>query len=107
MRVVFFGSGDFAVPSLRWLIDHEQRGEHQIALVVSQPDRPAGRGKQPMPTPVALMAEEHGRPLERVENVNTEPFLSKIRELKPDIGLVIAFGQKLMAPLRGIFPSVW
>jgi len=58
-----------------------------------------------MPTPVALMAEEHGRPLERVENVNTEPFLSKIRELKPDIGLVIAFGQKLMAPLRGIFPS--
>ena len=48
MRVVYFGSGEFAVPALRWLIN----SPHEIAAVVTQPDRPAGRGKKPMPTPV-------------------------------------------------------
>lgn len=105
MRLVFFGSGDFAVPSLRWLINKHSQGEHPLLLVVTQPDRPAGRGKQPMPTPVAAMAIEHGIPVERVEDVNAEPFIARIKNLKPDLGVVIAFGQKLKAPLRGIFPS--
>lgn len=101
MRLVFFGSGEFAVPSLRWLIN----SHHEIALVVSQPDRPAGRGKQLMPTPVAELALEHKLPLERVEDVNQPEFVETIRRLRAHLGIVIAFGQKILAPLRQTFPS--
>ena len=56
MRVVYFGSGEFAVPALRWLTN----SPHEIAAVVTQPDRPAGRGKKPTATPVGAMAESLG-----------------------------------------------
>ncbi|MHC4797744.1 MAG: methionyl-tRNA formyltransferase, partial [Planctomycetota bacterium] len=71
MRVVFFGSGEFAVPSLWWLIN----SPHDIAAVVTQPDRPAGRGKKSMPTPVTVKAEEHNLPIERCTDANAEPFV--------------------------------
>jgi methionyl-tRNA formyltransferase len=101
MRIVFFGSGQFAVPSLRWLIN----SPHEVALVVTQPDRPAGRGKQLLPTPVAERAIEDGVPLERCQDVNQPEFIERARQLRPDIGIVIAFGQKILAPLREAFPS--
>jgi len=101
MRVVFFGSGEFAVPSLWWLIN----SDHEIASVVTQPDRPAGRGKKPHSTPVAVKAEEYNLPIERCENVNDGAFVEKMRSLKADIGVVAAFGQKMSAQLRTVFPS--
>jgi len=101
MRVVFFGSSEFAVPALWWLIN----SDHDLAAVVTQPDRPAGRGKYPHPTPVALKAQEYDLLVERCENVNDPAFIEKIRLLKADIGVVIAFGQKLSEPLRKAFPS--
>lgn len=101
MRVVFFGSGEFGAPSLRWLIN----SPHEVATVVTQPDRPAGRGKKLVPTPIALKAEEFSLPVERCENVNTEPFVERIGSLQADIGVVIAFGQKMLAPIRSVFPS--
>ncbi|UCD28540.1 MAG: methionyl-tRNA formyltransferase [Planctomycetota bacterium] len=101
MRVVFFGSGEFAVPTLWWLIN----SHHEIAAVVTQPDRPTGRGKKPQPTPVATKAEEHNLPIERCEDVNAKPFIEKVRSLQADIGVVIAFGQKMSAQLCSVFPS--
>ncbi len=101
MRVVFFGSGEFAVPSLRWLIN----SAHEVVAVVTQPDRLAGRGKNLQPTPVALNAVEHALPVERCEDVNEERFVAKMRGLGADIGVVIAFGQKLLGPLRSAFAS--
>jgi methionyl-tRNA formyltransferase len=101
MRVVFFGSGEFAVPSLRWLVN----SPHEVALVVTQPDRPAGRGKKLMPTPVAVRALQEGLPVERCENVNAPEFVEKLRSPKADIGVVIAFGQKVLEPARMAFPS--
>ncbi len=101
MRVVFFGSGEFAVPSLRWLVN----SPHEPAAVVTQPDRPAGRGKKLLPTPVAGQAAEDGLPLLRCEDVNTPGCVEQMCSLHADLGIVVAFGQKLLAPLRSAFAS--
>ena len=101
MRVVYFGSGAFAVPSLRWLVN----SRHEVVLVVTQPDKPAGRGKKLMPTPVAERAMEEGLPLEKVENVNDPSFIDQLKTFNADIGVVAAFGQKVLEPVRLVFPS--
>ncbi|HOA74515.1 MAG TPA: methionyl-tRNA formyltransferase [Phycisphaerae bacterium] len=100
MRVVYFGSGDFAVPTLRWLVN----SRHELPLVVTQPDRPAGRGKALQPTPVALQAAEEGVETLKCENVNTPEIVQRLADLRADIGVVAAFGQKLLEPLRSVFP---
>lgn len=101
MRVVFFGAGEFAVPSLRWV----GNSPHEVVLVVTQPDRPAGRGKKLLPTPVAIQAAQDGLNVVRCDDVNTPEFVERLRGLKPDIGVVIDFGQKLQTEVRGVFPS--
>ncbi|HPD28868.1 MAG TPA: methionyl-tRNA formyltransferase [Phycisphaerae bacterium] len=99
MRVVYFGSGEFAVPALRWLA----HSPHEIAAVVTQPDRPAGRGKKQTATPVGGMAESLGLPVYKTEDTNEAGFVEQIRSLGADLGIVAAFGQKLHAPLRSAF----
>lgn len=101
MRVVFFGSGEFAVPSLRWLVN----SPHEVVRVVTQPDRPAGRGKKLVSTPVAAQAEAEGLDVERCDDVNQPAFVEGLAGLGADIGVVIAFGQKIREPLRAVFPS--
>src|SRR5690606_37240443 len=92
MRVVFFGSGAFGVPTLRALA-----GQHEVAAVVTQPDRPTGRGKALSPTPIAQAAAEvlPGVELLKPEKVNTPQIRDHIRGLEADAWVVIAFGQKL------------
>ncbi|MFO0894925.1 MAG: methionyl-tRNA formyltransferase [Phycisphaerales bacterium] len=92
--LVFFGSGAFGVPVLSRLA-----GRGQVALVVSQPDRQAGRGRAPTPTPVAAWALEHGLPLLRCQDANAESSLQAIRAAAPVAFVVIAFGQKLLPAL--------
>ena len=94
MRIVYLGSGAFGLPTLKALLDR-----HDIALVVSQPDRPAGRGRHPTPTPVAAFADVHGMPLLKTEDVNRPECIERIHALKPDAMVVIAFGQKLLPAL--------
>lgn len=101
MRIVFFGAGDFAVPSLRALAN----SEHEIALVVTQPDRPAGRGKKLLATPVAQQAQVGGHPLVKCPEVNDPSFIDRLAEEQAQIGVVIDFGQKLRQPVREVFPS--
>jgi len=101
VRVVCFGSGEFGTPSLRWLVN----SSHEVALVVTQPDRPAGRGKKLAPTPMAAAAEQWGLPVVREEDVNTPEFTEKLQAIGADIGIVIAFGQKILAPARSAFES--
>ena len=88
-KIVFFGTPDFAVPTLAAL------GEAGLApcLVVSQPDRPAGRGQTLTAPPVARFAREHGLPLRQVERVRDPAFLADLAELAPDLAIVVAFGQ--------------
>jgi methionyl-tRNA formyltransferase len=85
LRIIYAGSGEFGLPTLRALVD----AGHDIVRVVSQPDRPAGRGRGLTPTPISKFALERNLPLLRTQNVNAEP-------LPPaDLLVVIAFGQKI------------
>ena len=87
LRIIFAGSGEFGVPTLRALLD----AGHEVVRVISQPDRPAGRKRVLTPTPIAQLALERSLPLLRTENVNREPEPLPAAELL----VVIAFGQKI------------
>ena len=91
LRIVFLGTPDFATPSLRALIG----SRHSVAGVVSQPDRPKGRGHQLQPTPTRVVAETHGIPVLQPSKIREEAFLQQIRDLRPDLGVVVAFGRIL------------
>jgi methionyl-tRNA formyltransferase len=97
MRIVFFGTPDFAVPTL----DAIAR-EHEIALVVAQPDKPAGRGMKMQAPAVAVRAKELGLPLLQPAKIRNEEFLGEIRRVQPDIGIVVAYGKILPAALLEI-----
>lgn len=88
-RIVFFGTPEFALPSLDAL--HEA-GRTPV-LVVTPPPRPAGRGQKVQQPPVAEWAEEHGVELAQPETVNDPEFLDRLRALAPDAAVVVAFGQ--------------
>ncbi len=94
MRIVCLGSGAFALPSFAALAE-----QHEIPLVVSQPDRPAGRGRRPTPTPVARWASERDLPLFTPSDVNAPEAVERIRSVACDLWLVAAFGQLLSAAL--------
>lgn len=100
--LVFFGTPDFAVPTLAALAACEL----EPALVVTQPSRPAGRGQKTALPPVAERALELGLPLLQVERVRDSAFLARLDELRPEIAVVVAFGQifppaLLALPRRG------
>jgi len=91
MRVVFLGSGRFGCDSLTWLV----RSEHELIHVVTQPARPAGRGRKTIPTPIATLAQELQLSVCESADVNEPAFVRRIHHLRPDVMLVIAFGQKI------------
>jgi methionyl-tRNA formyltransferase len=91
VRVLFWGTPDFAVPTLRALL-----GEgHDVVGVVTQPDRPAGRGRTLRPSPVKLVAQDEGLPVLQPERARGDEFLQQVRELEPEISVVVAYGQIL------------
>lgn len=91
MNLVYLGSGEFGVPCL----DALKASGHALALVVTQPANPAGRGRKPQPTPVAQWAASHGVPVVETENVNTPEMVARLAERRPEVLVVIAFGQKI------------
>ncbi len=102
-RVVFMGTPEFAVPSLKGLI----QGPDEIAAVVSQPDRPRGRGRKLVPTPVKEVALDAGLRVMQPRRVREPEFLDEIRAISPDLILVAAFGQILpqeLLDIPGIMP---
>jgi len=90
LRIVFLGTPDFAVPTLAALAR-----EHEIALVIAQPDKPAGRGMKMHAPAVAVKAKELGLPL--IQPPKIREGLDAIREARPDIGIVVAYG-KILPP---------
>ena len=90
MRVVFCGTPEFAVPCLEALI-----GERfEVALVVSQPDRPKGRGLELVPTPVKQVALAHDIPLTQPEKIkNNSEFQAQLEAVRPDAIIVVAYGR--------------
>lgn len=92
MRVIFMGTPDFAVPSLRVLY---QREEVEIVGVITQPDRPKGRKKVLTPPPVKIEAEKLNLPIFQPEKLRAEDVVQKILALKPDLIVTAAYGQIL------------
>ncbi len=90
-KIVFMGTPEFAVPSLEILITHD----YPIAGVVTQPDRPKGRGRFSTPSPVKVLAEMHHLTVIQPERVKNQEFVDIFRSLSPDLVVVAAFGQIL------------
>ncbi len=91
MNIVFMGTPGFAIPSLTMLI----ASDNTIAGVVTQPDRPSGRGKKLTPPPVKTLALQHALPVLQPERVKEENFIQWLKSKKPDLIVVVAFGQIL------------
>ena len=100
MRVIYMGSGAFGLPTVQALA-----AAHEVALVISQPDRTAGRGRQLRSTPIAAWALENDLPLERPKDVNDPELVARIHAVGADALIVIAFGQKLGEPLLEGLPA--
>ncbi len=98
LRVIFMGTPQFACPTLQRLID---RGD-EIPAVVTQPDRPKGRGQKSVPPPVKELAERHGLPVLQPIKVRAPEFIESVREMNPDVVVVVAFGQILPKALLEI-----
>jgi methionyl-tRNA formyltransferase len=102
MRVLFWGTPSFAVPTLRALGEEG----HEVAGVVTQPDRPAGRGRHSRPSPVKEVALAEGLPVLSPERPRGEAFLEELRALAPELSVVVAYGhilrqEVLDLPTRG------
>ncbi|MFQ5450768.1 MAG: methionyl-tRNA formyltransferase [Nitrospinaceae bacterium] len=93
MKIVFMGTPGFALPALKALVS----SEHTIAGVVTQPDRPRGRGREVAASPIKQVALESGLTVLQPENVNVPEFVETLRSLNPDLIVVVAFGQILKA----------
>lgn len=101
MRIVFMGTPDFAVGSLQALCES---GKHEIVGVVTQPDRPKGRGNKMLMTPVKEYALEQGLTVYQPQKVKTPEFVQTLRELQPELIVVAAFGQFLSRELLELPP---
>ena len=97
-KIIFMGTADFGGPVLEKLADSR---ENKIA-VITQPDRPQGRGGKIFPTPVKRIALEKGLEVFQSENINDEESIKRIKEFNPDIILVVAYGQILSSHILNI-----
>ncbi len=97
-RIVFMGTPDFAVPSLMSLLE----SGYEVSSVVTQPDRPRGRGRKLVPPPVKAAAEERGCIVLQPESVNRPEFPEALRAQQPDLIVVVAFGQILRPAILSV-----
>ena len=100
MNIIFMGTPDFAVPCLQTLLD----SSHTVQAVFTQPDRPKGRGKQLSSPPVKVLAEKYEIPVLQPLKVKDPEYIQKIKDLKPDLIVVVAYGQILSKEILEIPP---
>ena len=91
MKIVFMGTPEFAIPSIQKI----HSSSHSLLSVVTQPDRPKGRGQKKIASPIKNFAVENNIPVLQPEKVNTEEFISSLLKNRPDYIIVVAFGQIL------------
>jgi len=97
MRIVFMGTPEFAVPSLRALLDNG----YNVVAAITQPDRPAGRGHKLTPCPVKVLSQERGVAVYQFEKLKKEG-VDCLKELQPDMFVTAAFGQLLSQEILDI-----
>ena len=100
MRVLFMGTSEFAVPALKELIAHN----FEIIAVVTQPDRPSGRGKKLNPPPIKKIALDYNLKIYQPEKVRKPEFVETLKQHSPDVIIVAAFGQLLPQSVLDIPP---
>jgi methionyl-tRNA formyltransferase len=100
VRIVFLGSGAFAIPCFEELLD----SGHDVAALVTQPDRGKGRGKALAPPPLKPVAQARGVPILQPRRVREEEAQDALRRLAPELQVVVAFGQILPPSVIGIAP---
>ena len=103
MRIIFAGTPDVAVPSLRALVD----AGHEIVLVITQPDARGKRGSHTYPSPVKEAAHELGLPVATPEKASAPDFIDTVRALNADAAGVVAYGQILRQPLLDAVAHGW
>ena len=101
MRILFMGTPQFALPALEAL--HKV---HEVVAVYTQPPRPAGRGKAMQPTPVALWGQYNGIPVQTPTSFRDDAVVQMVRQYKPDVIVVAAFGMILPQSVLDIAPSI-
>lgn len=103
MKIVFFGTPDFAANVLKYLLDHHL----DIVAVVTKPDRPKGRSGQPIPTPVKQVVEAHNQPIPlfQPEIVSTPDFANQLAQFQADLFVVVAYGEILKQFLLDLPPK--
>ncbi|MHA3022178.1 methionyl-tRNA formyltransferase [Mycobacterium sp. BMJ-28] len=104
MRLVFAGTPEPALPSLRRLIDSPR---HEVVAVLTRPDAAAGRRGTPAPSPVAQLATEHGIPVLRPARPNSPEFVSELAEFAPQACAVVAYGALLRDDLLAVPTHGW
>jgi methionyl-tRNA formyltransferase len=104
MRLVFAGTPEVALPSLRALIASER---HEVAAVVTRPDAPAGRGRHLVRSPVGALADEHGIEVLTPAKAGAPEFLERLREIGPDCCPVVAYGALLPQRTLDVVPHGW
>ena len=104
MRIVFAGTPEPALPSLRRLIESPR---HDVISVLTRPDAAKGRHGKPSPSPVARLALEHDIPVLRPSRPNSEEFIAELTELAPDACAVVAYGALLSERLLAVPANGW
>jgi len=104
MRIVFAGTPEPALPSLRRLVDSPR---HDVVAVLTRPDAAAGRRGKPAPSPVARLALDAGIPVLRPDRPNSAEFIAELAELAPDCCAVVAYGALLSADLLAVPAHGW
>lgn len=101
MRIVYFGSAQFGIPSLEGLVG----SRHEIVHIFTQPARPKGRGKKPVPTDVADWARQKGIGFTETGNINKPDMIEQLKSYAAELLVVIAFGQKISQQVVELFPA--
>ena len=104
LRLLFCGTPHFAVPTLRHLLS---QSDFEVAAVITQPDRPRGRGQQISPSPVKETAREAGIPVHQPEKIPSAETQALLETLAPDVIVIIAYGQIIPARLLSIPGLGW
>ena len=100
MKIIFMGTPDFSVGTLEALIE----AGHEVCLVVTQPDKPKGRGKEMQPTPVKAAAMKHGIPVYQPKKIRDPECVEELRKYNADVMVVVAFGQILPKEILDMTP---
>ena len=98
MRILYFGTPQFAVPALEALLD----SSHEVVALVSQPDRPRGRGHKLQPAPTKVVASARGIAVLQPTRLKDDAFLSALSDMRPDLGVVAAYGRILPEALLAL-----